>query len=250
MITEFPLFIFTLCVGLSAGTYAMSAVFPLSKNRTRPWLFPLVCLTLLAIGLLGVLGHLGHPEHFWYGLRNPTAGIAQEAYFSILFGALVFSDLILAIRKGSSPRWLSISAAVVGIGLTFVMGFAYYVSYGTIAWATWTTVPLFVVSDLALGAALYTLFEKAAFKKLSFLITFIALEILTAIILAAEAIRFSDVGYNSTLFVVAIFIAPVASIILSWVANKKGNIALPVIFSFVLIGIAVSRWAFYSGSII
>ena len=86
MISEFPLLVFTTLAGLAAGSYTMSAFFPVGQGSKRPWLFPLVCLVLLAAGLLCLPAHLEHPERMLIALSNPSAMIAQEAYWSIGFG--------------------------------------------------------------------------------------------------------------------------------------------------------------------
>ena len=85
MISEFPLFLFTTLGGLAAGAYVAAAIFPdVDRKPKRPWLFPLVCLALLGVGLLGVLGHLGRPERFLLAMSNPSSMIAEEAYWSCL----------------------------------------------------------------------------------------------------------------------------------------------------------------------
>ena len=80
MISEFSLFLFTTLGGLAAGAYVAAAIFPdVDRKPKRPWLFPLVCLALLGVGLLGVLGHLGRPERFLLAMSNPSSMIAEEA---------------------------------------------------------------------------------------------------------------------------------------------------------------------------
>ena len=81
LITEFPLFAFTTLGGMAAGAYAAAACFADDgREAKRPWLFPLVCLVLLGVGLLGVFGHLGRPEQFLLAMSNPASMIAEEAY--------------------------------------------------------------------------------------------------------------------------------------------------------------------------
>ena len=122
-----PLLAFTTFAGLAAGAYAIDAVCgnarvgggsaahggaaagsggeaagipanAASDALARPWLFPLVCLVLLGVGLCGTLAHLGQPLRFLNGMSNPGSMIAQEAYWSIAFGAVILVDLVLAWR--------------------------------------------------------------------------------------------------------------------------------------------------------
>ncbi|MFR1638738.1 MAG: DmsC/YnfH family molybdoenzyme membrane anchor subunit [Eggerthellaceae bacterium] len=105
MISEFPLFLFTTLGGLAAGAYVAAAIFPdVDRKPKRPWLFPLVCLALLGVGLLGVLGHLGRPERFLLAMSNPSSMIAEEAYWSIAFGALMLVDFVLLLRRRQPAR--------------------------------------------------------------------------------------------------------------------------------------------------
>lgn len=207
MISEFPLFVFTTLAGLSAGAYVASAAFPVGGRENagvalagkagglggpdgvgaagavgadargaRPWLFPLVCLALLGLGLVGCLGHLARPALFLNALVNPRAGIAQEAYLSIAYGVLLLLvECIVVLRGKKSSRILSLACAVAAVGLTVVMGMAYLANLGTPAWVSWATVPLFVLGDALMGFALYPLFSGWAYRKTAFFGIFMAI---------------------------------------------------------------------------
>lgn len=247
MISEFPLFLFTTLAGASAGTCAIRAAFPLAKDRKRPWLFSLVCIVLLGFGLLGVLFHLAQPAMFLNALANPTAGIAQEAYCSILFGLLLLADIICDLkRKGGSPRALQVACGIVGLVLTFIMGMSYVGNFGVPAWATWSTVAQFVVGDLAFGAALYLAFEKNALSNVPFRITFIAVAAVFAVVLVFEGMHFNSLGLDSILFWVSeVFV--LAAIICAAITHRKdAPVTLyAVALACALIGVCVARWGFY-----
>lgn len=199
--TEFPLFLFTTLGGIAAGACAVRAVLPLTKERKQTWLFPLICIALLGIGLIGVLFHLARPAMFLNALANPQAGIAQEAYCSIVFGLLLLADLICDLkRKDGSPRVLQIICGAVGLILTFIMGMSYVGNFGVPAWTTWATVAQFVVGDIAFGTALYLAFDKDALSKVPFRATFIAVAAVFAIVLVFEGTHFNAVGLDSLLF--------------------------------------------------
>lgn len=251
MLTEFPLFWFTTLAGLSVGLSFASAFFPPKEKPARPWLIPLCCLVLLGLGLLGVLFHLGRPELFFLGMANPTAGIAQEAYASILFGILLLAQLIICAKKGQAPKALNIIAAVAGLALACIMGFAYLANVGTSAWVSFATVPLFAIGDLCMGMGLYGLANKAAHQEKPFFLTSVVLQMLLAVTLIVEGVFFPAAGENGALFFVALAISPVAVIVCQCLANKKPAAWAPaVICACALIGVIVARWGFYAASIL
>ncbi len=254
MISEFPLFAFTTLGGLAAGAYAVGACFPkAAEGAKRPWLFPLACLVLLGVGLLGVLGHLGRPERFLLALANPSAMIAEEAYWSIVFGLLMLIDLALLLRKGASSRAVRLLGALAALGLMCVMGWAYFTSYGNPVWAAWPTLPLFVVGDLAMGAALYGLFARGAYRASAFVATLVALAALFAADLALVAAHFAAFGHDTLPFAFALVAAPVGGTVLAlltWKGVLPERLGPALVFACLLVGTAVARYAFYAASIL
>lgn len=250
MISEFPLFIFTTFAGLAAGAYVMSAAFPKDGEEERPWLFPLAMIVLLGIGLLGCLGHLHHPERFMNALWNPMAGITQEAYLSILFGAVLAIDVIVCAVKGAAPRALRIVGAVFGFLLACVMGYAYSTTVGVAAWHTPVTIPLFVVGDLAMGAGLWAVLKRGAYEEKPYFITTVVVEALLLCTLAAVAAHFGGLGLTVVPFVAAIVLAPVAHVALAYLARGgKAGWASAAALVCVLVGVMVARYAFYAAYI-
>ena len=110
MISEFPLFLFTTLGGLPRARMRQAPCSPVGKDAKKAWLFLLICLVLLAVGLVGLPLHLGHPERMFIALTQPGAMIAQEAYWSIALGVILLVDLVLSKVKGASPRVLRILA--------------------------------------------------------------------------------------------------------------------------------------------
>ncbi len=247
MISEFPLFVFTTLAGLSAGAYIANAAFPLDKERSMPWAFPLVCLVLLGLGLLGCLSHLMRPTMFLNALANPGAGIAQEAYFSIAYGVLLLVDLIVVAVKKESLRALQIIGALAAFAMTVAMGFAYTGYLAIPAWSTPAIVPLFALGDLAMGFALWALFSEGAYTRATFWLATVFVEVLAAVAFALAAIHFVSVGLSPAPFVVAIVIAPVFVIVLAAMARTREGIILPAAaFACAFVGVCVARWAFYA----
>lgn len=252
MISEFPLFVFTTLGGLAAGAYAASAVFPVGKDAKKPWLFPLVCLILLAVGLLCLPAHLGRPERMLAALTHPSAMIAQEAYWSCGLGVVILIDLILSFKKGSAPRALRIVGAVAAIGLVVVMANAYYVSAAIPAWATWQTFLLYLLGDAAMGVALLAVFQEDLVAKRPYGITVAASGILAALAFVLEAAHFAGVGLSMIPFVVAavLAVAGAAVVLLAGKGKIPAKTAAWATFLCMLIAAVIARYSFYAACVL
>lgn len=251
MITELPLFLFTTFAGLAAGSYVVGVI---ARGKNKPatsWLFPLICLILLGIGLMGTLAHLQRPERFLLALMQPTAMIAQEAYWSMGLAVVLVIDTILRKIKGSSPFALGIVGAVCATVLMFVMGYAYFASVGTPAWTTIATIPLFLVGDLAMGLAFYALFDKDFCKEKKYLIATAVVEALFLVTLIAEGVHFAGAGFSAIPFAIAAIIGPIGACALAYVDQRKPESKLAAgVFILALIGVCIARYTFYTGSIL
>lgn len=257
MISELPLFAFTTLAGLSIGAYVASAVFSADSagerseaglGARRPWLIPLACLVLLAAGLLCLPAHLGRPERMLIALTQPGAMIAQEAYWSAGFGAVLLADFAFAKAKGATPRALRIAGAVIALGLTFVMANAYFVSAGVAAWASWQTFPLYFFGNLAMGFALAAALEGGIAKAPAFFAAEIALALLAAAAFALEAVHFASAGADMLLLVVATAVA-VAGAALAFMAKRgklSGSTAAWIVFVCLFAAVALARYGFYA----
>lgn len=253
MISEFPLFAFTTLGGLAAGAYAVSAFFPSGgRDAKRPWLFPLACIVLLGAGLLGVLGHLGRPERFLFALSNPSSMIAEEAYWSIVLGIFMVVDLVLLARKGASPRAVRILGAVAALGLVCIMGNAYFTAYGNPVWAAWPTLALFVLGDVAMGAALFGLFDSERYRTGAFAAVSAVLSALAAAGMVAVAVRFAGFGFEAAPFVVGAVLAVAGAVcaLLAWKGKLLERTAAIAVLACLVVGVAVARYAFYAASIL
>ena len=241
MISEFPLFVFTTLAGLSAGAYVVGTALESGKGSKHSWLFPVICLALLGVGLLGVLFHLGRPALFINGLTNPSAGIAQEAYWSIAFGVLLLAVVTLTWKKGSAPAALRAVCALAAFGLLVTMGTTYYGYESVAAWHEPTTILLFVVGGLAAGAALVWALgcENAASRIACSLIVAFA-----ALVFTVECVALRGVGSADMLLALGAVASVVAAVL---VAVKKSNTLQYawVTFAIAFVAVAVARYGFY-----
>ncbi len=250
MISEFPLFIFTTLGGLSAGLVMAMAAFPPAEKPARPWLAPLTALVLLGVGMLGVLFHLKKPALFLLALRNPAAGIAQEAYCGIVLGLLLLALLVMSWRKGGAPRALTWIAAGVSLIMAFVMGFAYVTNVGTAAWANWTTVPLFVAGDIAMGLALWAVLSKGALEKRPFALTAAVVLAVSAATMLLTGLHFGSVGQGAALLYAGLAVTLAGAAVAVVAAKKPAAWQAGALIACALVGTCLARWAFYAASII
>lgn len=248
MISEFPLFLFTTLAGVAAGAYVVSVAFPVGKDAKKTWLFPLVCLVLLAVGLAGLPLHLGRPERLFVALSQPGAMIAQEAYWSIALGVILLIDLVISKTKGSSPRGLRIVGGIAALGLMLVMSNAYFVSIGVSAWASWQTFLLFILGDFAMGAALLALLESDLMKDGTYLTVSAVLSVLAAVGVVLETVHFASVGASMVLLIIGAVVVAVAAVLQFMAKSGKMSAATAakVVFACAFVGIALARYGFYA----
>lgn len=209
--------------------------------------------------MLSVLAHLGHPERFLNALANPSAMIAQEAYWSIPFGCLLLIDtLVLRIKKTDSAA-IHVIGALLGLGLMVVTSIAYFTSYGVAGWPEIPTLFLFSVGDLALGAAFAIAFGRIASKPAgdegetedaNRLIPRITLLLYAAfaITLIVEAIVFASLAVGPWGFAMSAAIVVVAGLLQANVLFGRPEVANRGWICFALIAAAtiISRYAFYA----
>lgn len=245
MITEFPLFLFTLFGGTAAGAYVFLWAFPATKSKKR-LAVPLVALILLAIGGIALLLHLGHPERMFNAFANSSAGITREAVTTGLFGVLVLVDLIVALRSDKpAPKALNVLAAIAGVLLLLAMGFAYSVLKGVPAWSNWATVPLFVVGGLSAGICMLPLFDAAIVRNGGFALCAAALNVLFACIAIAVGMHFSSVGFSMMPFICAAVVAVVTAVVAYLAKSRNGSAFAVLAFVLAIASVAIARYAFY-----
>ncbi len=255
-----PLLVFTTFAGFAAGAYMIDALCGngcTSDNTVtsvRPWLLPLVCLILLGVGLCGTLLHLGQPLRFVNGMANPGSMIAQEAYWSLAFGVVVLTDLVLTKVKGVSLRPIRWLGAVVALGLMIVTGLAYYQSLGLPAWSGAATIPLFLVGDLALGAGLCALLARGAAHGGKLICATMAAQLAFAVVLVAYGLYLIRIGIDMTGLLVAAGIVGSVAVGVVAVATRCGKLPAHIdniaIFVLGTVGVVVARFVFFAAGML
>ena len=244
MITEFSLFVFTALGGVGAGLYVAATVFP-PEGRRNNLLVSIVPLACLGIGGVALLLHLGHPERMFNAFANPQAGITQEAFASMAFGAVLVVDLALTFFKGAVPRWLRIVGAVLAVALCTVMGMTYFNYESQAAWHAVSTVPFFLVIDLAVGFAFLRALYGSDRGGRPLMWACVVLLAIAAVVFAAEAPLFA-LFPGVMPFACAAVIAAVAAVV-EYAASKREGVALPwLAFVLAFVAMVVARYAFYS----
>lgn len=251
-----PLVIFTVFGGIAAGALLCSAFVSLKQPEggdavpfvKRPALFILVCLVLLAIGLCGTLAHLGQPLRFLNGLSNPNSMISQEGYWSIALGIVLVIALIMGFKR-DVPRILTIIGGVVALGMMIVTSLAYYFATGIPSWNTGATFLVFIVGDIAMGAALCAVLIEDKRKLFISVSAFLAAAVLVVgIVFHAEisALRTAFDFVPWTAF--SMIIAGVLPLCV-WGANTKGlldsRIASISMLVLMVVGVAILRIGFF-----
>lgn len=249
MISEFPLFVFTVLTGLSAGAYVGAALFPKKDDGPRPWLFPLVALILVGVGSLAAIGHLGRPGMVMNVLNNPTASLTLEGITAGLLALVAVVDLALCASKKKANRAVRIVGAIAGVVCMCVVTSAYVSCYGNPAWTAACTWPLFVLGDLAAGAALWMCFADMPNKPLATLVAVAAL--LFAVVLIWQAMTFAGLGKPFG-FIVCGAVFAIAGAIGGWAtaSTHLWNTAAKVVFVLLAVALVASRYGFYLVSIL
>lgn len=252
MISELPLYLFTTLVGLSAGAYAASVVVGAAKcDGRRAWFLTVACLVLLAVGSVCVIGHLHHPERVLNALANPSSSLTQEAYGAIAVGVLMLVDLVFSAKKMPVARLVRLVGAAASVVLVCVMAHAYFTVWGNAAWASWQTLPFFVVCDFAMGLAFACAVIKPLSKRKTVVCVLAVLQVISAGAMALEGAHFLAVGFSLLPFGVSCGLSAVAAVASAMTAagaagSDRAKALTVAAFVLSFVSVAVARYAFYS----
>ena len=243
MISEFPLFLFTLLGGAAAGAYAIAGVFP-DYRRERRWVLPLIALVALAIGGIALLLHVGHPERMLNAFANPQAGITLEGFATIAFGVFVLVDLAFSM-KGKTVKAISVFAGISGVLLLCAFGYAYAEYLAVAQWGSWQSYPLFILEGLAVGVSLIGVCAPQSYGNARLAVCAVVLLALSAVATVAEGAHFAACGALSAPFFVGAVLQVAAGAIVVAKRSQPATWVAPCVFALAFAGVAVARYAFY-----
>ena len=137
---------------------------------------------------------------------------------------------------------------IAALGLMLVMSNAYFVSIGVSAWASWQTFLLFILGDLAMGAALLALLESDLMKNGTYLAASAVLSVLAAVGVVLETVHFASVGASMVLLIIGAVVVAVAAVLQFMAKSGKMSTATAakVAFACAFVGIALARYGFYA----
>ncbi|MCK6139772.1 hypothetical protein [Slackia exigua] len=246
-----PLLAFTTFAGLAAGAYAVDSVCGNGREVKVSWLFPLVCMILLCIGLCGTLAHLGQPLRFMNGMANPASGISQESYWAIALGMVIVVELVISWRGGKSVRAVRWLGGVVAMGFMVVTGLAYFDCLGLVAWRGAATLPLFILGDVALGVGLCAVLTKDSDWATGLLApATVAVQASWGVVVVAYGLYLVRSGLDATgLLAVAFVLGPVCASSVAAAARcgkLAGGPAAVAVFVLSCASVAIVRYAFFA----
>lgn len=247
------LFAFTMVGGLAAGAYTFEVAFCRVRNDARPWLFPLITVVLFALGLIAAATHVHSFSHafdsLFGGTVNYGSGMVHEVIAAGLFFVLVLADTIIAALKKDTPYVLRVVAAIVAVVCIVLMGMAYIDILGNAVWCNVpATVLSFVGGAAAMGIAVYALFESEGYRVNRVRMASIVSNAVLVVGIALEISAFVENGLDPVAQIIGLIVAPVASIAAVLCAKKVKNARMlaAVVCVLTIVGVAVSRWAFYA----
>jgi len=117
---QWPLVIFTLCVCLSAGIFALQGLLcVLGKGEKTQNLAVITSFAVLVIGGIASFLHLEHWSRIFNGFGHLSSGITQEL-IGIVVMVVVMAVFFVLGRKGLAPKWaggLAILASFIVVAL-------------------------------------------------------------------------------------------------------------------------------------
>ncbi|MDR0515215.1 MAG: hypothetical protein LBG81_08680 [Coriobacteriaceae bacterium] len=120
------LIVFTLCVCISAGTFAVQGLYAVLGRGTKAQLPALlVAFCALVVGGIGSFTHLQHWERAFNGFGHLTSGITQELIGAALMVVAMAVYFVVSRRQETVPKWAGIMAIVVSVLMIVLMSGSY-----------------------------------------------------------------------------------------------------------------------------
>lgn len=247
--SEMPLLLFTLLTGVVAGAYAVRPLLVSGEEGRRALVFSLVCLIVVGVGSLCAVGHLARPERVFNVLNNPGSSLTMEGLCSGVFAGLILVETVLAGMSCGRKKWLTVLTALAALLLMCVQTYAYATSYGNAVWSSSSTLPFFLLGDLAVGASLLLLLDvqDANAQRVRPLVGVLCLAWAVSLLWMATTIAPYDGGLLGMTVVAAVLSLACAVCAFMGVRKLEGSAgARTAFFVMALVALSLSRYAFYA----
>lgn len=155
MPVQWPLLIFSVCLGITSGIFVFLGIGEL-KNMFKKVRFSgaLIALICLAVGSCISVFHMGHPERATHLLGNLGSGLSSELLIVVIMGIVSIAYLILAKKHyATATKVLGIIGGLLGIVLSLIAGSSYLLAARP-AWNSFTLPLMYLGAGLGMGALL------------------------------------------------------------------------------------------------
>ena len=155
MAVQWPLLLFSVLLGISAGSMAFVGVGELTKRfKDVRFMGAMIAFALLVVGGCASVFHLGHPERALHILGNVSSGLSKELFAVGIMAVVTLAYAVLEKKAYAGPaKVLGAIGLVVALALPFVAG-ASYMMAARPAWDSVTLPLMYVGTGLGMGLAL------------------------------------------------------------------------------------------------
>ncbi len=152
---QWPLLIFSVCLGVTSGAFVFLGVGELKgKFKDVRFLGALIAFVCLAVGGCVSVLHMGHPERATHLLGNLGSGLSKELFIVAIMGIVSFAYLILAKKDyPGASKALGVVGGVLGLALPVVAGMSYLIAARP-AWDSITLPLMYLGAGLGMGMLL------------------------------------------------------------------------------------------------
>jgi anaerobic dimethyl sulfoxide reductase subunit C (anchor subunit) len=149
---QWPLVIFTLCICLGAGVFALQGVFCVA-GKGRETQLPAVIFSAAAVVVGGIASflHLHHWDRAFNGFGQLSSGITQELISTVVL-FIVMAVFFALGRKGLVPKWLGVVAIFFSLVALVTMTTS-YIMPARLAWASPLLYVFYIGQAFVFGAA-------------------------------------------------------------------------------------------------
>ena len=152
---QWPLLIFSVCLGVTSGAFVFLGVGELKgKFKDVRFLGALIAFVCLAVGGCVSVLHMGHPERATHLLGNLGSGLSKELFIVAIMGIVSFAYLILAKKDyPGASKALGVVGGVLGLALPVVADMSYLIAARP-AWDSITLPLMYLGAGLGMGMLL------------------------------------------------------------------------------------------------